>query len=60
MKMSETQMRDVAADLAMSAVESVEFLSVSEALDDWGYEEVSQSDLEHIFKLATGASVVIE
>lgn len=53
-------MRDVAADLAMSAVESVEFLSVSEALDDWGYEEVSQSDLEHIFKLATGASVVIE
>lgn len=60
MKMSETQMRDVASDLAMSAVESVEFLSVSEALDDWGYEEVSQSDLEHIFKLATGASVVIE
>lgn len=60
MKMTETQMRDVASDLAMSAVESVEFLSVSEALDDWGYEEVSQSDLEHIFKLATGASVVIE
>lgn len=60
MKMSETQMRDVASDLAISAVESVEFLSVSEALDDWGYEEVSQSDLEHIFKLATGASVVIE
>lgn len=60
MKMTETQMRDVASDIAMSAVESVEFLSVSEALDDCGYEEVSQSDLEHIFKLATGASVVIE
>lgn len=60
MKMAETQMRGVALDIAMGAVESVEFLSVSEALDEWGYEEVSQSDLEHIFKLARGASVVIE